>query len=248
MRSGPNVEVEGVNSEEITRGVKMKIERVDEKTVKCFLSNEELEEYEIDYKDFVMRSEKAKEVVQEIIEQAAEEVGYTPPRFAFDLQIMMVADQGLLLTFSDRDPDVNDSSQLIECLKEMKRILQKTREATEQMADTASGQEQKKAERQVSVNRPEDAVFLFSSLRNVMDYAAILPGNLRVESSLYEWDGSYYLHMQRGHAAYERYGRACIQALEFAVLYAADEARILQLKEHGTCLIAEKAIKKLKTR
>ena len=39
----------------------MKIERVDDKTVKCFLSNKELEEYEIDYKDFVMRSEKAKD-------------------------------------------------------------------------------------------------------------------------------------------------------------------------------------------
>lgn len=42
----------------------MKIERVDERTVKCFLSNEELEEYDIDYKDFILRSEKAKEVVQ----------------------------------------------------------------------------------------------------------------------------------------------------------------------------------------
>ena len=28
----------------------MKIERIDDKTVKCFLSNEELEEYDIDYK------------------------------------------------------------------------------------------------------------------------------------------------------------------------------------------------------
>ena len=44
----------------------MKIERIDDKTVKCFLSNEELEEYDIDYKDFVTRSDKAKEVVQEI--------------------------------------------------------------------------------------------------------------------------------------------------------------------------------------
>ena len=50
----------------------MKIERIDDKTVKCFLSNEELEEYDIDYKDFVTRSDKAKEVVQEIIEQAAD--------------------------------------------------------------------------------------------------------------------------------------------------------------------------------
>lgn len=222
----------------------MKIERIDEKTVKCFLSNEELEEYEIDYKDFVMRSEKAKVVVQEIIEQAAEEVGYTPPRFAFDLQIMMVADQGLVLTFSDKDPDINDSSQLIECLKEMKRILQKTREATEQAAPAYA---QKSGAGQEAISRPENAVFVFSSLRNVMEYAAILPGNLRVESSLYEWDGFYYLYMQKGHAAYERYGRACIQALEFAALYAADEARILQLKEHGTCLIAEKAIRKLRS-
>ena len=52
--------------------IEMRIERVDDRTVKCFLSNEELEEYDIDYKDFVTRSEKAKEIVQEIIEQATE--------------------------------------------------------------------------------------------------------------------------------------------------------------------------------
>lgn len=218
----------------------MKIERIDEKTVKCFLSNEELEEYEIDYKDFVMRSEKAREVVQEIIEQAAAEVGYTPPKFAFDLQIMMVADQGLVLTFSDKDPDLNDSNQLIECLKEMKRILQKTREATEQIPS------QKQEEAQAAASRPEEAVFVFSSLSNVMDYAAVLPGNLRIESVLYEWEGLYYLHLQKGHAAYERYSRACIQAMEFSALYAAEESRILQLKEHGSCLIPEKAVRKLR--
>lgn len=218
----------------------MKIERIDEKTVKCFLSNEELEEYEIDYKDFVMRSEKAREVVQEIIEQAAAEVGYTPPKFAFDLQIMMVADQGLVLTFSDKDPDLNDSNQLIECLKEMKRILQKTREATEQIPS------QKQEEAQAAASRPEEAVFVFSSLSNVMDYAAALPGNLRIESVLYEWEGLYYLHLQKGHAAYERYSRACIQAMEFSALYAAEESRILQLKEHGSCLISEKAVRKLR--
>ena len=44
----------------------MRIERVDEKTVKCFLSNEELEEYDIDYKDFILRSDKAREIVQEM--------------------------------------------------------------------------------------------------------------------------------------------------------------------------------------
>ena len=78
---------------------------MDDKTVKCFLSNEELEHYNIDYKDFVMRNEKAKEVMQEIIEQAEEEVGYKPPRYAFELQIMMLPDKGLLLTFSEKEPE-----------------------------------------------------------------------------------------------------------------------------------------------
>lgn len=219
---------------------------MDEKTVKCFLTNEELEEYEIDYKDFVMRSEKAKEVVQEIIEQATEEVGYKPPKFAFDLQIMMVPDQGLVLTFSEKDPDVKDSEQLIECLKEMKRILQKTREATEQIAPAKPEKNAEKPVKQEPVNRPEYAVFVFSSLCNVMNYAAALPANLRVDSELYEMNGYYYLCLRRGHAAYERYSKACIQALEFAGLYTAEESRIMQLKEHGTCLIAEKAIKKLR--
>ena len=237
--------------------IDMRIERVDDRTVKCFLSNEELEQYDIDYKDFVTRSEKAKEVVQEIIEQATEEVGYKPPRFAFDLQIMMVPDEGLVLTFSDKDPDVSDTGQFLECLKEMKRILQRTREATEQAAaqnkpseaqpgaESAKEKQKTQAAQQQNV-RPSEAVFVFSSLRNVMNYAAGLPGNLRVDSTLYEMEGFYFLHLMKGHASYERYSRACIQALEFAALYTAEENRIMQLKEQAVCLIPEKALKKLR--
>lgn len=243
----------------------MRIERVDEKTVKCFLSNEELEEYEIDYKDFVMRSEKAKEVVQEIIEHAEEEVGYKPPHYAFDLQIMMLPDQGLILTFSERDPDTKEGDPLIECLKEMKRMLQAAREkvgmagksdgqagknedqggksgGTEGGGETRSGAEKAAP----PMPRPDFAVFVFPRLGSVMDYAAVLPSNLRMDSQLYEMNGFFYLCLKKGHASYERYSRACIQAMEFATLYTADEKQSLTLQEHGTCLISEKAVKKLR--
>ena len=241
----------------------MRIERVDEKTVKCFLSNEELEEYEIDYKDFVMRSEKAKEVVQEIIEQAEEEVGYKPPHYAFDLQIMMLPDQGLMLTFSERDPEIKEGDPLIECLKEMKRMLQAAREKVgltgknDGQADKSDGADggtggeagsgaQKDKEPAPPMPRPDFAVFVFPRLGSVMDYAAVLPSNLRVDSQLFEMNGFFYLCLKKGHASYERYSRACIQAMEFATLYTADEKQILTLKEHGTCLISEKAVKKLR--
>ncbi len=237
----------------------MIIRRVDDKTVKCFLTNEELEAYNIDYKDFILRSEKAKEVVQEIIVQAEEEVGYKPPRFAFDLQIVMVPDQGLELIFSEKDPlmDEQNGQQLINCLKEMKQVLQEKREKLTQAKknlDDAIGKETK-ADEQVQEQKsaptktktmPEDAVFLFSSLHNVMEFAKVLPKTLRVNSQLFEMDGFYFLYMNKGTASYERYSRACIQALEFSSLYTAEEDRMLHLREHGNCIIEEKALKKLR--
>lgn len=230
-------------------GVNMRIERVDDKTVKCFLSNEELDEYNIDYKDFVMRSEKAKEVVQEIIVQAEEEVGYKPPKYAFDLQIMMLPDQGLLLTFSEREPE---GEPLVECLKEMKRVLQNARQQVsmiEEKQKSQSGNAPASAPetKGQAPNKPDFAIFVFTSLRDVMNFAAVLPGNLRVDSALYEMDDTYYLCLGRGHASYARYSRACIQAMEFGSLYSAEKDLLLRLEEHGQCLIQAKAIKKLTT-
>lgn len=242
----------------------MRIERIDDKTVKCFLSNEELEEYDIDYKDFVMRSDKAKEIVQEIMIHAEEEVGYKPPKFAFDLQIMMLPEQGLVLTFSEKDSEIKDGDQLIEFLREMKRLLQKTREKVnmignaggEAQQDTAgdgaqkaeedNSEKTKKAGGRQRENRPSVAVFAFSSIGQAMEYAAALPPNLRVDSVFYQMNDLYYLYLGKGHASYDRYSRACIQALEFGGLYTADDRQILWLQEHAQCLIAEKALKKLR--
>ena len=226
----------------------MKIERVDDKTVKCFLSNKELEEYEIDYKDFVMRSEKAKELVQEIMETAVEEVGYKPPRFAFDLQIMMVPDEGLVLTFSEKDPldqlDSKDGEHLIECLQEMKKILQKNKEKLQEQSVQSVPEE--KGAQAPEVVRPEFAIFGFRNISRVVEYARVLPANLRVKSALYKMNEVYYLYLHKGAASYERYSRACIQAIEFGALFGAEQDKVICLQEHGECLIAEKALKKLR--
>lgn len=226
----------------------MKIERVDDKTVKCFLSNKELEEYEIDYKDFVMRSEKAKELVQEIMETAVEEVGYKPPRFAFDLQIMMVPDEGLVLTFSEKDPldqlDSKDGEHLVECLQEMKKILQRNKEKLQEQA--VQSVPEGKGAQTPEVVRPEFAIFAFRNISRVVEYARVLPANLRVKSALYKMNEVYYLYLHKGTASYERYSRACIQAIEFGALFGAEQDKVIYLQEHGECLIAEKALKKLR--
>lgn len=218
----------------------MKFERVDDKTVRCFISNEELEDYQIDYKDFVLRSEKAREVVREIIEQAAEEVGYRPPRFAFDMSIMMMPDQGLVLTFSESDPlDEKNGGRLMEYLKEMKKAIDQAALAHQ---NAKNSQEQNAVEAQP---KPEKGIFEFSSIGDVMELASAVPRNLRVHSALYSMNERYYLYLEKGAASYQRYSKLCIQTMEFSTVYGADEQKILFLREHGDCLIVDGALRKL---
>lgn len=235
----------------------MKIERIDDKTVKCFLSNEELEEYDIDYKDFVTRSDKAKEVVQEIIEQAEEEVGYKPPKYAFDLQIMMLPEEGLVLVLSDKDPTESKPNTPMQALRELMRICKEVEkkvqqeEATERSGAPAQSEQsdknKKKQKKAEEASKPQVAIFAFRNIGRVIEYAAILPANLRINSTLYRMeDGTCYVYVQKGGASYGRYSRACIQAMEFAALYAADEQKLRYLEEHSECLIREKALKKLR--
>lgn len=221
----------------------MKIERIDDKTVKCFISNEELEEFDITYKDFITRSEKAKEIVEDIIEQAVEEVGYKPPQFAMDMQIMMIPDKGMLLTLSEKSPEeLKDNPMMKAYLQEMRKTLEEHfSDITEQVKQKKSD-ENKKQENKL----PDFAIFQFASIRDLSDYARTLPKNLRVDSSLHKMNGRYYLYLQKGGASYERYSRACIQALEYGVLVGASEEKVVYLKEHGACMIAEKAVGKLR--
>lgn len=104
----------------------MKIERVDDNTIKCFISFEEMQQYNVEYTDFLTRTDKAQELMHEIIKQAHDEVGYQPPKFAFEMQIMMVPDQGMVLTFSEKEPfDIHDKGKVNAFLEHLKDFVGK---------------------------------------------------------------------------------------------------------------------------
>ncbi|MBQ8823354.1 MAG: adaptor protein MecA [Lachnospiraceae bacterium] len=225
----------------------MRIERVDDKTVKCYISIEEMREYDITYKDFVARTDKAKEIVEDIIAQATEEVGYKPPQFALDLQIMMLPEKGMVLTFSEKSPlDVEGNPSVLEYLKEMKKALevQMSKAAGKEIQE--SSEPVLKSEPQPPEDMPDFAVFAFASLHDLCEYVKILPTTLRVISCLYKLEDTYYLYLEKGAAAYKRYSRACVKALEFGSLYGATLDKLTFIDEHARCLLPEKAIAKIR--
>lgn len=236
----------------------MKIERVDATTIKCYLSMEEMADYDVEYTDFISRSEKAQRLMQDIIKQAHDEVGYKPPKFAFEMQIMMVPEQGIVLTFSEKEPfDVTDDGKVEAFLNHIKDFVGKITEYRDNMAAKATGNGLLPGVPQSDTSKDSkkkdeapviEAAFVFPNMSNVMDFADILPANLRVESMLYKMDEEYFIYMKKGAASYDRFSRACVQALEFGWLYRADAGCDELLKEHGECLITEKALKKLRSK
>jgi len=250
----------------------MKIERVDDKTVKCYLSLDELEQYDVDYKDFLTRTEKAQELMREIVEQAKEKVNYQPPKLAFEMQIMMVPEQGMVLTFSEKEPiDLSDENKVDGFVKSLQTLLGRLKDYKESgstdmmelpflqaeaqkaaaaMSDAHDGSKGSADDsRRTKIEEPpkvEEAVFAFDSLRKVMQFAEAMPSTFRVESELYKMKDLFYLHVTKGAASYDRFSRACVQAMEFAALAAAGPGSDELLKDHGECLIDAKAIKKLR--
>jgi len=216
----------------------LRIERVDDKTVKCYLSLDELEAYQIDYKDFLSRTPKAKEVVSEIMEQAAAQVGYKPPQFAFDLQIMMLPDQGMVLTFSEKDPlDSKEGKAFLDYIKEIRKEVVDKLLLEGKEKPVSPGKQAP-----VPVPKPERAVFLFDSIGRIIELAKVLPKNLRVDTALYEIDGAYYLSLNKGRASYDRYSKICICAMEYGKVYGATEDAILYVEEHGNCIMNSKVL------
>lgn len=214
----------------------MKFERIDDKTVKCFLCNAELEQYEISYKDFIMRSDKARELLEDVVKQAGEEMGYQLFQQAFDLSVMMMPDIGMILTFSEKGGEIDGIPPSV--LKDMVEA-QRVEEGIE--ADLETREKEKRGEAKL----PGGAVFSFEDIRDVCEFAGGVPAGLPVLSSLYEMKGRYYLLLEQGEAAYEAYSRACIRAMEFGTLHSADHSRLLYIREQEKCLIADGAIEKL---
>lgn len=123
-------------------------------------------------------------MVQEIIEQAEEEVGYKPPKYAFDLQIMMLPDEGLVLVFSEKEPLENkNGAQLLQALQEMKRVFEEKKaeigatlekQAKEETENNA-GKNKKAKGKAEEAAKPQFAIFAFRNIGRVIEYAAVLP-------------------------------------------------------------------------
>jgi adapter protein MecA 1/2 len=85
-------------------GMYMDFRRIDEETVQCILSEEEVNAYGFQIEDFFTDKDKAREFLEHLVEVAQEEIGYEAKSGMVSMQMMKMPNNDLVITLSDRDP------------------------------------------------------------------------------------------------------------------------------------------------
>ena len=89
-------------------------------------------------------------------------------------------------------------------------------------------------------------MFVFASLHQVMQFTASIPNSVSVKSHLYKESNVYYLVMEKNRLSYKMFNKISAQAVEFGNLIAVSDERMQYLEEHGECLIADRAVSRLR--
>lgn len=83
----------------------MDFRKIDDNTVQCRMTEEEMNEYGLEIEDFFTDQEKSRDFLEQIVEMAEEEVGYEVESGMVSMQLMRMPDNSLTITFTDRGED-----------------------------------------------------------------------------------------------------------------------------------------------
>jgi adapter protein MecA 1/2 len=216
----------------------MKYKKINDATVQCIITQEDMMEYGLTLSDIFERNEKGEEFLRDVIERAHDEVGYQINNGNIAMQITPLKDQGLVVTFTDESP-----AAFKDILQHLKEVLQDVSaelyRADPEKDHVLTGQE---ADDYDETHR----MFEFTSLHRVMQYTSTIPKNYSVKSHLYKEGEVYYLVLEKSRLSYKTLNKISANALEFGDLVAPSEEKMLYLEEHGECLIQDRAVSKLR--
>lgn len=206
----------------------MKYKKINDATVQCIVSADDMAEYGLALSDIFERSERGEEFLRVIIERAHDEVGYQINGGNIAMQITPLKNDGLVVTFTDERP------------ADFRGMLQHIKEALQSLSEELTEQEEAQA---FDDNR---RMFVFSSLHQTMQYAASIPTTYSVKSHLFKEGEVYYLILEKNRLSYKTFNKVSAQAVEFGNLIAVSEERLQYLEEHGECLIRNRAVSRLR--
>lgn len=226
----------------------MTFQKLDDNTVRCILSEEDMNEHGLRIEDFFVNKDKARNFLEDVVKQAQDEVGYEATGDTLAMQVMPLPHNGLAITFSERS-DQALQNMLGHLRSAIDGIMEEDVDAMmdqmcEHVAEAAQKELKKEKKKKKKAKKTFFRVYCFDSFSNVEQFCQSVSTELNVKSQLYKDDvnGKYYLTVEKGRLSAKNLEKICYGATEFATLVSKEEGYIEYCKEHYICMIKKGAV------
>lgn len=199
----------------------MRILKVNDNTIRIFISFTELADRNISLSDFFSRSARTEQFFWELISKARDEVDFNLDQ-PFWIQATLASEDEFVITVIKQEEQIES---------EINHIIQ-----------TSLGEKKKTSQPLQKFTSEQEWVYLFADFEDVVSAVRLLPGMIQLQSSLFEYDDEYYLTIGNiGNPRKKKLAEAILD--EFGESVITTETF---LKEHGEVIIEDEAVKVLK--
>ena len=216
----------------------MKFRKINDTTINCIITQDDLKKHGIDLDDLFDRKKNAVEFIKRIILKAASSVNMNMKNDYTSMRISVLPDQSVSLTIS-QDPA---ASALI---REQKDLASGSRSGSGKAGEKAAERAAQKAEGDIA--KSGTYVFRFYSIMDTLSSCRILRTCRGLTSSLYfvRESGFYYLVISRDVDAEEDYDSTVLRINEFADMVSCSDTTLAYIMEHSACILRKRAVQQI---
>lgn len=219
----------------------MRFKRINMDTVRCIVSETELIENGLQMDDFLQNDGKTEDFLRKIVSMAEEEVGFKVQGGPLSVQVAVLPEHLLALTFSER-PDSN-----------ILNILQNLKSAVDSLSGISnrSGENEEDSDagdQDTLVESCDRRLYIleFPNMDQIITYAKSIVLEEPVVSSVFRMQehgsSNYYLLIERNGLGDKEICRVISASVEFMRDASSDMHKAAYLAEHGTCVLRKDAL------
>lgn len=239
----------------------MEIRKINDTTIRCIITQQELREQEIDLDDLIEHKPRAMQYLHSIMDEAAQKENVHVDGPFTSMQIRVLKDNSICLTLTaGLQPDL--LSALREIAAHLGAMAQEEKEEQEEnpsgrteggpllslpSSDASAGDAAASSEEEGAEDGGTVYAFICDTLGDVISGCRRIPDLEQQDTSLYylEEDRAYYLMVLPG-GGEPGYERALLSMNEFGDFYELTAAEAAFVTEHGKCILKEKAVRTLR--
>lgn len=224
----------------------MKFKRINVDTVRCIVTETELNENGLEMDDFLQNDSKTEEFLRKIVSMAETEVGFKVQGGPLSVQVAVLPEHSLALTFSER-PD-NNIMNILQNLKSAVASLSGMSKKSEEDAEKEAVPEETQPEKDTLVEGFDQRIYIlgFRNMDQIITYAKSIVLEEPVVSSVFRLQEhgttTYYLIIERNGLGDKEICRVIGASIEFMDEASADIHKAAYLAEHGTCVLQKDAL------